>query len=397
MRYGFTTGSCAAAASKAAVYMLLTGKIKNQITIETPKGIPYTAQIKDIKRSETEVSCAVEKDGGDDPDVTTGALIYSTVRYRSIRADIADKKNSDESADKHIDDRNNIESVDIHIDGGTGVGRVTKPGLDQPVGNAAINHVPREMIIKEVTEVCELLDYKGGLDIEISVPTGAELAEKTFNPRLGIVGGISILGTSGVVEPMSNQAILDTIKVELNQRKAQGFDYVAVAPGNYGLDFMKSRYGYNLDRSVKCSNFIGQTIDMAADMGFKKMLLTGHIGKLIKVAGGIMNTHSREADCRIELLTAFSVKCKVPMKYVTRLLECLTTEEALSVLKESGKLYEVMDLAMERICFYLDKRARGRLQIECIMYSNEFGELAKSREAEKWFILLEQEQEHRIL
>ena len=394
MRYGFTTGSCAAAGSKAAAYMLLTGKIKNQITIETPKGIPYTAQIKDIKRSETEVSCAVEKDGGDDPDVTTGVLIYSTVRFRTVSTGHEVKNGG--AGEKVLSD-NNVESVDIRIDGGIGVGRVTKPGLDQPVGNAAINHVPREMIIKEVTEVCELLDYKGGLDIEISVPTGAELAEKTFNPRLGIVGGISILGTSGVVEPMSNQAILDTIKVELNQRKAQGFDYVAVTPGNYGLDFMKSKYGYDLDRSVKCSNFIGQTIDMAADMGFKKMLLTGHIGKIIKVAGGIMNTHSREADCRIELLTAFSVKCKVPMKYVTCLLECLTTEEALSVLKESGKLYEVMDLAMERIGFYLDKRARGRLQIECIMYSNEFGELAKSREAEKWFILLEQEQEHRIL
>lgn len=407
MRYGFTTGSCAAAASKAAAYMLLTGKIKNQITIETPKGIPYTAQIKDIKRSETEVSCAVEKDGGDDPDVTTGALIYSTVRFRTVSTGhevknggagekVLPDNNSIESVNRQKYDKNNVESVDIHIDGGIGVGRVTKPGLDQPVGNAAINHVPREMIIKEVTEVCELLDYKGGLDIEISVPTGAELADKTFNPRLGIVGGISILGTSGVVEPMSNQAILDTIKVELNQRKAQGFDYVAVAPGNYGLDFMKSKYGYDLDRSVKCSNFIGQTIDMAADMGFKKMLLTGHIGKLIKVAGGIMNTHSREADCRIELLTAFAVKCKVPMEYVMRLLECFTTEEALSVLKESGKLYEVMDLAMERICFYLDKRAKDRLQIECIMYSNEFGELAKSREAEKWFILLEQEQEHRI-
>ncbi len=394
MRYGFTTGSCAAAGSKAAAYMLLTGKIKNQITIETPKGIPYTAQINDIKRSETEVSCAVEKDGGDDPDVTTGVLIYSTVRFRTVSTGHEVKNGG--AGEKVLSD-NNVESVDIRIDGGIGVGRVTKPGLDQPVGNAAINHVPREMIIKEVTEVCELLDYKGGLDIEISVPTGAELAEKTFNPRLGIVGGISILGTSGVVEPMSNQAILDTIKVELNQRKAQGFDYVAVTPGNYGLDFMKSKYGYDLDRSVKCSNFIGQTIDMAADMGFKKMLLTGHIGKIIKVAGGIMNTHSREADCRIELLTAFSVKCKVPMKYVTCLLECLTTEEALSVLKESGKLYEVMDLAMERIGFYLDKRARGRLQIECIMYSNEFGELAKSREAEKWFILLEQEQEHRIL
>lgn len=370
MRYGFTTGSCAAAASKAAAYMLLTGYVKNQITIETPKGIPYTAQILDINRSEKKVSCAVEKDGGDDPDVTTGALIYSTVSFS--------------------------ENSGIHIDGGIGVGRVTKPGLDQAVGNAAINHVPREMIKKEVTEICELLDYKGGLDIEISVPDGINLAEKTFNPRLGIVGGISILGTSGIVEPMSNQAILDTIKIELNQRKAQGFNYVAVAPGNYGLDFIKNKYGYDLDRSVKCSNFIGQTIDMAVDIGFEKLLLTGHIGKVIKIAGGIMNTHSREADCRLELLSALAVRRKVPMDYVVRILDCLTTEEALYILKESGKLNEVMNLAMERICFYLDKRARGRLQIDCIMYSNEFGELAKSREAEKWFILLEQEQEHPI-
>lgn len=186
--------------------------------------------------------------------------------------------------------------VIINIDGGDGVGRVTKPGLDQPVGNAAINHVPREMIEKEVREVCELLDFKGTLDITISVPKGNELAERTFNPRLGIVGGISILGTSGIVEPMSSQALIDTIRVELRQRYSLGYDYVAVAPGNYGLDFMKESYGYDLDRSVKCSNFIGETIDMAADMGFKRMLLTGHIGKLIKVAGGIMNTHSREAD-----------------------------------------------------------------------------------------------------
>ena len=259
--------------------MLLTGTIKKQITIETPKGIPYTADIIDIKRSERAVSCAVVKDGGDDPDVTTGACIYAGV-ILSVG----------EETDR----------ATIRIDGGEGVGRVTKPGLDQPVGNAAINHVPREM-----------LDYTGGLEIEISVPTGAKLAAGTFNPRLGIVGGISILGTSGIVEPMSNQAILDTIKVELNQRRAQGFDYVAVAPGNYGLDFMQTRYGYNLDRSVKCSNFIGQTIDMAADMGFQKLLLTGHIGKLIKVAGGIMNTHSREADCRMEILAALAVKHEV--------------------------------------------------------------------------------------
>ena len=274
MRYGFTTGSCAAAAAKAAAYMLLSGRQKNTITIETPKGIPYTAEILEITRGEKAVQCAVRKDGGDDPDITSGALIYAEV-----------------SLTDHT--RTQVTDMRIHIDGGIGVGRVTKPGLDQPVGNAAINHVPREMIAKEVLEVCDLMDYKGNLQVIISVPEGEAIAKQTFNPRLGIVGGISILGTSGIVEPMSNQALLDTIRVELNQRRAEGFDYIAVAPGNYGLDFMKKAYGYDLDKSVKCSNFIGVTIDMAVECGFTRMLLTGHIGKLIKVAGGIMNTHSK--------------------------------------------------------------------------------------------------------
>lgn len=370
MRHGFTTGSCAAAASKAAAYMLLTGHRKNQITIETPGGISYTAEIIDIHIGEHCASCAVVKDGGDDPDVTTGMKIYSKVSLT-------------EEADGKC--------AVLHIDGGEGIGRVTRPGLDQPVGNAAINHVPRAMIAKEVSEVCALLDYRGGLDIVISVPGGEALAARTFNPRLGIVGGISILGTSGIVEPMSSQALLDTIRVELNQRRAEGYDSVAVTPGNYGRDYMKCRYGYDLDRSVKCSNFIGQTIDMAAELGFQRILLTGHIGKLIKVAGGIMNTHSREADARMELLAAFALRCQVPAECARRILDCLNTEEALALLQESGKLQEVMDYAMERICFYLDKRAGQRLEIACIMYSSEFGELARSREAEKWFILLEQE------
>ena len=370
MRHGFTTGSCAAAASKAAAYMLLTGHRKNQITIETPGGISYTAEIIDIHIGEHCASCAVVKDGGDDPDVTTGMKIYSKVSLT-------------EEADGKC--------AVLHIDGGEGVGRVTRPGLDQPLGNAAINHVPRAMIAKEVSEVCALLDYRGGLDIVISVPGGEALAARTFNPRLGIVGGISILGTSGIVEPMSSQALLDTIRVELNQRRAEGYDSVAVTPGNYGRDYMKRRYGYDLNRSVKCSNFIGQTIDMAAELGFQRILLTGHIGKLIKVAGGIMNTHSREADARMELLAAFALRCQVPAECARRILDCLNTEEALALLQESGKLQEVMDYAMERICFYLDKRAGQRLEIACIMYSSEFGELARSREAEKWFILLEQE------
>ena len=378
MRYGFTTGSCAAAAAKAAAYMLLSGRNKTSITIETPKGITFTAKILDIRRSEYEVSCAVEKDGGDDPDITTGALIYAKVSFEG--EDILTKQASPE----------------VFIDGGIGVGRVTKPGLDQPVGNAAINHVPREMITKEVLQVCKLLDYQGNLNVEIMVPDGIRLAEQTFNPRLGIIGGISILGTSGIVEPMSNQAILDTIRVELRQRRSLGFDYVAVAPGNYGLDYMKNTYGYDLDRSVKCSNFIGATIDMAVELGFQRMLLTGHIGKLVKLSGGIMNTHSSEGDCRMELLTAFAAKFGADSKTLGALMECVTTEEAVRILKECGLQQTVMDYTMERICYYLQKRAKQKIEIDCIMYANEFGELAKSKGAEEWFILLGQEQEQRI-
>lgn len=374
MRYGFTTGSCAAAAAKAAAYMLLSGRQKNTITIETPKGIPYTAEILEITRGEKAVQCAVRKDGGDDPDITSGALIYAEVSL------------TDHTRTQATDTR-------IHIDGGIGVGRVTKQGLDQPVGNAAINHVPREMIAKEVLEVCDLMDYKGNLQVIISVPEGEAIAKQTFNPRLGIVGGISILGTSGIVEPMSNQALLDTIRVELNQRRAEGFDYVAVAPGNYGLDFMKKAYGYDLDKSVKCSNFIGATIDMAVECGFTRMLLTGHIGKLIKVAGGIMNTHSKEADCRMELLSAFAIHEGAGADVAAKILDCVATEEAVRLLREAGKQQEVMDYAMERIMFYLNKRAGGRMQIDCIMYDNTFGELAKSKEADRWFTLLERDAE----
>ena len=375
MRYGFTTGSCAAAAAKAAAYMLLTGNKKTKITIKTPRGIPYTAQIMDIKRGENEVSCAVEKDGGDDPDLTTGVWIYAKVSYMN---------------------RCGAQQPQLTIEGGEGIGRVTRAGLDQPIGNAAINHVPREMICREVMEVCQITDYTGSLRIEISAPGGEKLAERTFNPKLGVVDGISILGTSGIVEPMSSRAVLETIRLQLRQRKEEGFDYVAVSPGNYGLDFMRKTYGYDLDRSVKCGNFIGETIDMAVELGFRKMLITGHIGKLIKVAGGIMNTHSREADCRMELLAAFCVRELIELPQICRILECASTEEAIPILIESGKQQPVMERIVERICYYMANRSGGRLKIDCILYANEYGELAKSKEAQEWFTLLEQEQARQI-
>lgn len=358
MKYGFTTGSCAAAASGAAAYMLLTGKTKTDITVETPSGRIFKAAILDIKRSENSVSCAVRKTAGDDPDITDGALIYSEVSIR-------------ESG--------------FSIDGGKGVGRVTRPGLDQPVGAAAINRVPREMIEKKVREVCSFTGYSGGLKIIISVPEGERLAEKTFNPKLGIAGGISILGTSGIVEPMSERAFIETIRLELKQKRAEGERRTVISPGNYGREFMKKSYGFDLDRSVKCGNFIGLTVDMAKEEGFAELLLVGHIGKLIKVAGGIMNTHSREADCRMEILASLGLLCGADGGTARSILRCALTDEAVEILEEAGIKQAVMDMAVERICGNLERRTE-KMKIECMMFSNKFGELGKSREAEKWFI-----------
>ncbi|MBR3643134.1 MAG: cobalamin biosynthesis protein CbiD [Parasporobacterium sp.] len=375
MRSGFTTGSCAAAAAKAATYMLLFGTEKKTIQITTPKGPVYEPEILEIERKQDVVSCAVKKDAGDDPDATNGALVYAEVS---------------------IINRTEEGDITVTIDGGIGVGRVTKPGLDQPVGNAAINHVPREMITNEVTQVLESADFHGEVQVIISIPEGVEIAKNTFNPRLGIEGGISVLGTSGVVEPMSMQAILDTIKVELRQHRAFGYSCAAVSPGNYGVDYMKETYDYDLDKSVKCSNFIGDTIDMAAELGFECMLLTGNMGKLVKVAGGIMNTHSREGDCRMEIMTAAALQCGVSRETCLKILDCVMTDEAIRLIEEEGKKDEVMNCLLEKIMYYLNKRAAGRIEIECIVYSSKYGELAKSKGAEKWLTLLVQDQAQQI-
>lgn len=358
LRKGFTTGSCGAAAAKAALYMLLTGSVKDEIEIITPGGAVFRTEVKDIFREGNRVRCAVVKDGGDDPDVTTGLHVTAEVRAEE-RADGA---------------------LEIRIEGGPGVGRVTLPGLDQPVGNAAINRVPRQMIEKELSEVAELLDFRGRIRVILSVPGGEAAAERTFNPRLGIEGGISILGTTGIVEPMSTRAILDTIRVELNQRKALGDRIAAVSPGNYGLNFMKGTYGYDLNRSVKCSNYVGDTVDMVREMDFRGMLLTGHIGKLIKVSGGIMNTHSKEGDARMELLAAGVIRAGGSMDTLQGILNCRVTEEALGIIQAESPalLRKSMESVMDRILYYLRKRAGEELPVECILYSNEFGLLAAS-------------------
>ena len=273
LRLGYTTGSCAAAAAKAAGWMLLTGREKSTIGLHTPKGLDLELTVHDITRAEDSVCCAIEKDGGDDPDITAGALIYAKVSLIPKRR--------------------------VDIDGGFGVGRVTKPGLDQGVGQAAINSVPRKMIEENLWEIARTLDYSGGFRVLISVPLGEELAKKTFNPRLGILGGISILGTTGIVEPMSEKALVDTIRVELRQKRLLG-STVLLTPGNYGCDFLKDGLGVDPQKAVQVSNFIGDAIDICKELDFQRAILVGHIGKLVKLAGNMMNTHSKYGDCRAE-------------------------------------------------------------------------------------------------
>ena len=266
----------------------------------------------------------------------------------------------------------------IVIDGGFGVGRVTKPGLDQPVGNAAINHVPRQMIRENVEEIQKKLDDFRALQVVISVPEGEELAKHTFNPRLGITGGISILGTSGIVVPMSEEALISTIRVEMEMRKAQGDRVLLVTPGNYGQDFLKTYPWVSADHSVKCSNYVGKTLEFAAELGFDAILFVAHLGKFVKVSGGIMNTHSHEADCRAELLTAQAVRAGADLALAKKLLETGTTEEAVQILKEAGCLKETMEKVTEKIAFYMNYHIEGRVQTEAIIFSSNEGLLGET-------------------
>lgn len=356
MRTGYTTGSCAAAAAKAAVCMLLSGEVIQQVRLMTPKGVELDLEVEQIERRQHGVRCAVRKDSGDDPDVTNGIYVYAEVRKEP--------------------------EPGIYLDGGEGIGRITKKGLEQPVGAAAINRVPRQMILEAVKEQSIRYGYQGGFSVIISAPEGKKLAAKTFNPRLGIENGISILGTSGIVEPMSEKALTDTIFLEMKMLKENGIDRCCVVPGNYGRDFLAEQLGVDTDQAVKCSNYIGETIDAAVNLEMRSLLLIGHIGKLIKVAVGVMNTHSRQADCRMEVLAAYAAAEGASAECVQAILSCITTTEALELLKEKGILTGVMERVMERIEFHLCHRAGGSLQVEAIVFSTEDGILGKTKRAE---------------
>lgn len=355
MRFGYTTGSCAAAACKGAAEILLSGNRQETVQLMTPKGILLTLELKNIRIESDKITCAIQKDAGDDPDTTNGIMVYASVQ-----------KTNDPG---------------IVVDGGIGVGRVTKAGLSQKIGEAAINPVPKAMILREAAETAEKYDYEGGLKIIISVPEGIEIGKKTFNPRLGIVGGISILGTSGIVEPMSEAALVQSINVEMKQHFLQGEEYILVTPGNYGADYLREHMDLPYEKNIKCSNYVGETIDMAVDMGVKGILFIAHIGKFVKVAAGIMNTHSHSADGRMEVLASNAIRAGAPLECAKEILDASTTDEALEILERYQVMQGTMREILDRIQFYLNHRSYEQILLGAVIFNNTCGYLGQTADA----------------
>lgn len=377
LRTGYTTGSCAAAAAKAAAHMLLSGEVIGEVSLVTPAGIQLYLEVEDIAKDNDCVSCAIRKDSGDDPDVTNGILVYAGVSFVSDDAGKwkADATNEEGTADES--------AGRVILDAGEGIGRVTQKGLEQSIGDPAINLVPRRMIREAVEEELQKAGTDRRAKVKIWVPGGAEIAKKTFNPKLGIEGGISILGTTGIVEPMSEKALTDTIFVEMKVRRENGMDYCYVVPGNYGSDFLHDTLGYQEDAAVKCSNYVGEVIDDAVRLQMKGILLVGHIGKFVKLAAGIMNTHSRQADGRMEILAAHAAMAGGSRELIRDLMACITTTAALELLEEAGILKATMDSIMVKIEEHLKHRAGEGLEIGAVMFSKEMGILGKTSDADR--------------
>ena len=357
LRCGYTTGTCAAAAARGAAELLLSGALPPVVRIDTPAGVPVEVELLEPSAGPGWAACAVRKDGGDDPDATHGTLIFARVER--------------------------CDGSGVTIDGGEGVGRVTRPGLDQPVGAAAINRVPRQMIAAQAQAALEAAGCGGGLQVVISVPRGEALAQKTFNPRLGIVGGISILGTSGIVRPMSEAALIDSLRLEQDMLAAAGATDIVVTPGNYGETFAREVLGLGLGRWCTCSNYIGEAIDHAAGLGFRSLLLVGHVGKLCKVAAGVMNTHSRVADGRRETLCTHAALCGGDRAMVGALYRTVTTDDAVAILDGAGLREAVMASLTQALDEQLKRRAGAEMAIEAIFFSNRYGILGKTAGADR--------------
>lgn len=366
LRCGYTTGSCAAGAAKAAAVMLLTGAPVGHTELLTPAGVLLKLEVCHQRVEKDFAKCAVVKDSGDDPDVTNGIEVFAEVSRQ--------------------------DEAGVAIVGGEGIGKVTKAGLDQPVGEYAINSVPRKMIAEALCDVAELYEYSGGFKVVISVPQGEEIAKKTFNPRMGIVGGISIIGTTGIVEPMSDYALIETIRTEANMRRSEGAEGLLLTVGNYSEQFVKMKHPGLDERCVMCSNFIGDAIDIGLTLGFERILIVGHIGKMVKLGAGIMNTHSSVGDGRIETLIACAALAGAERAVLSQLTTCVTADAALDILFDKGYGERTLDILIEKIEHYLRARAGGQAEIGAVVFSFKNDLLLKTNGADEILQRIAEEQ-----
>ena len=345
LRCGYTTGTCAAAASKAAVAMLFKQESMDSVAITTPNQTDLIIDVLNPQFNDNVASCSIEKDGGDDPDITNGILVSSKVALLP-------------------------DSSEIIIEGGKGVGKVTKGGLDQPVGMSAINSVPRKMIKDSLNELAMQFNYRGGFHVLISVPKGEEIAKKTFNPELGIVGGISILGTTGIVEPMSAKALADSIKVEISVIAAESNESILIFLGNFGKKFTEEDLNLSTKPGIMCSNFIDVALDSSVEFGFKNILLVGHIGKFVKLGIGMFNTHSHNGDGRIETLLSCALEAGANIEILNEIQKCVTTNAVLDILYENDLLTKTMDVLNGRIGHNIDRRIPEDINVGFICFAN---------------------------
>ncbi len=396
MRYGYTTGSCAAAAAKAALKYLCTGEMPRTVNITTLSGkklelIVESASVKDGEAQRSAV-CAIKKDAGDDPDITDGALVFAEVCIKKsgecsvpgvsvasresavigVRGAFGIPEESGATVESGA-----LFAERIVIDGGVGVGRVTRPGLDQPVGAAAINSGPRKMIAQAVCEAADECGFAPGCDeylhVTVFVPDGEALARRTFNTMLGIEGGISILGTTGIVEPMSDSALAATIEAEVSVLAAEGHKKLMVNLGNYGEDFTKNVLKLLPKPSVKCSNFIDAAMDAAVAHGMDSLLIIGHIGKLVKLGIAMFNTHSGNGDGRLETLAACAAVSGADGDAVREILSCATTEAALDVLEAAGLFDSALFELRSRIERAISRRMPEYIRTEFICFGGRIG------------------------
>lgn len=352
---GFTTGSCATGAAKAAAQMLISKIPIESINIDTPKGIPLNLKVENVVINDSYAECSIKKDGGDDIDATHNMYIHARVEF--------------------------IESTDILITGGIGIGKITKKGLGLDIGESAINKTPRAMILKETRTV---IGESKGVKIIIFAPKGEEIAKKTFNPRLGIVGGISIIGTTGIVEPMSDEGWKKSLSIELKMKREQGIDKIILVPGNHGESFIKETLGLDMRYVVRTSNFIGYMLKEAQRMGYKKILMAGHLGKYVKIAGGIFNTHSKIADARNEILIANLALMNAPFELIKKVNDCVTTEEFIEIIdnpkyQKYKEIYDILsNKCKDRIDIYVNDES---IETEVMIFSMEKELLGKSKNA----------------